>query len=45
MISEFISNIFSAIDDDLTSLQNKIESGRCSDRDILDYIEEIRDRL
>lgn len=45
VISGYISNAFSAIDDDLAGLQNDVNSGRCSNQDILDMIQEIRDRL
>ena len=37
--------MLSAIDDDLAGLQSDVESGRCSNQDILDMIQEIRDRL
>ena len=45
VISEFISSAFRAIDDDLAQLQNDVDSGRCSNQDIFDQIQEIRKRL
>ena len=45
IISGYISSAFSAIDDDLTQLQNDVDSGRYSNQDIFDKIQEIRDRL
>ena len=45
VISEFISSAFRAIDDDLAQLQSDVDSGRCSNQDIFDQIQEIRDRL
>ena len=45
VISGYISKIFSAIDDDLAQLQSDVDSGCCSNQDILDQIQEIRDRL
>ena len=45
VISGYISNVFSVIDDDLARLQSDVESGRCSNQDIFDYIQDIRDRL
>lgn len=45
IISGYISSVFSAIDDDLAQLQSDVDSGRCSNRDIFDRIQEIRDRL
>ena len=45
VISEFISSAFRAIDDDLAQLQSDVDSGRCSNQDIFDQIQEIRERL
>lgn len=45
VISGYISSMLGAIDDDLAGLQSDVESGRCSNQDILDMIQEIRDRL
>lgn len=45
VISEFISSAFRAIDDDLAQLQSDVDSGRCSNQDVFDQIQEIRDRL
>lgn len=45
VISEFISSAFRAIDDDLAQLQSDVDSGRCSNQDICDQIQEIRDML
>lgn len=45
VISGYISSAFSAIDDDLAQLQSDVDSGRCSNQDIFDQIQEIRDRL
>lgn len=45
VISGYISNAFSAIDDDLAQLQSDVDSGRCSNQDIYEQIQEIRDRL
>lgn len=45
VISGYISKIFSAIDDDLAQLQNDVDSGCCSNQDILNQVQEIRDRL
>ena len=45
VISEFISSALRAIDDDLAQLQSDVDSGRCSNQDIFDQIQEIRDRL
>lgn len=44
-ILEFISSAFRAIDDDLAQLQSDVDSGRCSNQDIFDQIQDIRDRL
>lgn len=45
MISEFISSAFRAIDDDLAQLQSDVDSGRCSNQDIFDQIQDIRNKL
>ena len=45
VISEFISSAFRAIDDDLAQLQSDVDSGRCSNQDVFDQIQEIRERL
>lgn len=45
VISGYISSAFSAIDDDLAQLQRDVDNGRCSNQDIYDQIQEIRDRL
>ena len=45
VISGYISKIFSAIDDDLAQLQSDVDSGRCSNQDVFDQIQEIRERL
>ena len=45
VISGYISNVFSAIDDDLAQLQSDVDSGRYSNQDIYEQIQEIRDRL
>ena len=45
MILEFISSAFRAIDDDLAQLQSDVNSGCCSNQDVFDQIQEIRDRL
>ena len=45
VISEFISSTLRAIDDDLAQLQSDVDSGRCSNQDIFDQIQEIRERL
>lgn len=45
VISGYISSAFSAIDDDLAQLQNDVNSGCCSNQDIYDYIQDIRDKL
>lgn len=44
-ISEFISSAFRAIDDDLAQLQSDVDSGRCSNQDIFDQIQDIRNKL
>lgn len=45
LISEFISSAFRAIDNDLSRLQSAVDSGSCSNQDIFDRIQEIRDKL
>lgn len=45
VISGYISKIFSAIDNDLAQLQSDVNSGGCSNQDIFDQIQEIRERL
>lgn len=45
VISEFISSAFRAIDDDLAQLQSDVDSGRCSNQDIFDQIQDIRNKL
>lgn len=45
VISGYISSVFNAIDDNLARLQSDVESGCCSNQDIYDQIQEIRDRL
>lgn len=45
VISEFISSAFRAIDDDLAYLQNDVDIGKCSNQDIFDQIQDIRNRL
>lgn len=45
VISEFISSAFRAIDDDLAQLQSDVDSGRCSNQDIFDQIQDIRNRI
>lgn len=45
MVSEFISSAFRAIDDDLAQLQSDVDSGRCSNQDIFDQIQDIRNRI
>lgn len=45
VISGYISKIFSAIDNDLAQLQSDVDSGCCSNQDIFDQIQEIRERL
>lgn len=45
VILEFVSGAFRAIDDDLAYLQNDVDSGRCSNQDIFDQIQDIRNKL
>lgn len=45
VILEFISSAFRAIDDDLAQLQSDVDSGRCSNQDIFDQIQDIRNKL
>ena len=45
VILEFISGAFRAIDDDLAYLQNDVDIGKCSNQDIFDQIQDIRNRL
>ena len=42
VILEFISGAFRAIDDDLVYLQNDVDIGKCSNQDIFDQIQDIR---
>ena len=44
-VSEFIESSFQAIDDDLAQLQNNVNSGRYSNQDIFDIIQDIREKL
>lgn len=44
-ISDFIQVAFNRIDSDLAQLQTDVNSGSCSNQDIFDKIEEIRDKL
>lgn len=45
VISDLVSRVIQSIDDDLAQLQSDVENGRCSNQDILDQIQEIRERL
>lgn len=45
VLNEFISYVFNAIDDELFELQKDVESGRFSNQEIYDRIQEIRNEL
>lgn len=45
VLNEFISYAFNAIDDELFELQKDVESGRFSNQEIYDRIQEIRNEL
>lgn len=45
VISDLVSRVIQSIDDDLAQLQSDVENGRCSNQDICDQIQEIRERL
>lgn len=45
ILKDFISNAFVAIDYELLELQNDVDSGRYSNQDIYDRIQEIRNKL
>lgn len=45
VMEDFIHGMFNAIDDDLSDLQNDVDSGCYSNQDICDKIQEIRNEL
>ena len=44
-ISDFIQGAFNRIDSDLAQLQTDVNSGSCSNQDIFNKIQEIKDNL
>ena len=45
VLSDFINNAFAAIDRELSELQYDVYSGKYSNQNIIDRIQEIRDKL
>lgn len=45
VISDLVSRAIQSIEDDLIQLQNDVDSGRYSNQDIFDKIQEIKERL
>lgn len=45
VLSDFINNAFVAIDRELSKLQYDVDSGKYSNQNIIDRIQEIRDKL
>ncbi len=45
VLSDFINNAFVAIDRELSELQYDVDSGKYSNQNIIDRIQEIRDKL
>lgn len=45
VLSDFINNAFAAIDRELSELQYDVDSGKYSNQNIIDRIQEIRDKL
>lgn len=45
VLSDFINNAFAAIDRELSELQYDVDSGEYSNQNIIDRIQEIRDKL
>lgn len=45
VLSDFINNAFVAIDCELSELQYDVDSGKYSNQNIIDRIQEIRDKL
>ena len=45
VLSDFINSAFTAIDYELSDLQSDVDSGEYSNQNIIDRIQEIRDKL
>lgn len=45
ILSDFINSAFTAIDNELSELQDDVDSGYYSNQDIVDKIQEIRNML